>query len=392
MSTPATAGPSERREGGAALDHAVRLRHRRSSSPDELGQDRPLRCEVRRHEAAEERDDRQEEQRKLSRSAACSSGIEARIGARAKSATSIVVRDPRRCDDACRSGSRGSAIGAISAARTRLIFPGEPVVTRTNQGSARYVMRVPRTEIDLGQRRARSRRSSSPASLALAHRGSNIKRPYGFVKYERDAEDLRGAQGGAPRADPRRRAPLLRRARLRGGDGRPARGGDRPLARRDLQLLRLEGGPVRRARGRGRCAGSRSSGCTTACARCSRRSSSTDPEWLSVYLELIRRVRTDRAFREQIEQRQEAVVPVNRERAEEAQRTGEFRGDVEAQEIGLFVEPRPERPRARSARPATTRCPVDLVVRLLEDAIGGRSSLEYASRVHVRVIRFTSST
>ena len=40
-----------------------------------------------------------------------------------------------------------TTIGAISAARTSVIFPGDPVVTRTNHGSARYVMRVPKTEM-----------------------------------------------------------------------------------------------------------------------------------------------------------------------------------------------------------------------------------------------------
>jgi len=43
-----------------------------------------------------------------------------------------------------------------------------------------------------------------------------------------------------------------------------------------------------------------------------------DPAWIGVYLELVRRVRTDREFRRRIEERQEAVVPVNRARIEEA--------------------------------------------------------------------------
>ena len=58
------------------------------------------------------------------------------------------------------------AIGAISAARTRLIFPGEPVVTSTNQGSARNVIRVPRTEIELG--------CDQPADRGLLHRSLSI--------------------------------------------------------------------------------------------------------------------------------------------------------------------------------------------------------------------------
>jgi hypothetical protein len=72
--------------------------------------------------------------------------MDARIGARAKSATSIVVREPSRWTSAP-LGTPRIAIGRISAARTRLILLGDPVVTRTNHGSARYVIRVPRTEI-----------------------------------------------------------------------------------------------------------------------------------------------------------------------------------------------------------------------------------------------------
>ena len=83
---------------------------------------------------------------KLSTPAEYRSGIEARIGARAKSAMSIVVREPSLWTTVP-LGMPRIAIGRISAARTRLIFPGEPVVTSTNHGSARYVMRVPRTEI-----------------------------------------------------------------------------------------------------------------------------------------------------------------------------------------------------------------------------------------------------
>ena len=62
-----------------------------------------------------------------------------------------------------------------------------------------------------------------------------------------------------------------------------------------------------------------------------------DPAWIGVYLELVRRVHTDPEFRRRIEERQEAVVPVNRARIEDAQRAGEFRDDLEARELGLFV-------------------------------------------------------
>ena len=62
-----------------------------------------------------------------------------------------------------------------------------------------------------------------------------------------------------------------------------------------------------------------------------------DPAWLSVYLELFRRVRNDAGFRERIESRQRQVAPANRERIEQAQRDGEFRDDLGPKEIGTFV-------------------------------------------------------
>ena len=62
-----------------------------------------------------------------------------------------------------------------------------------------------------------------------------------------------------------------------------------------------------------------------------------DPAWLSVYLELFRRVRNDADFRERIHSRQRTIAPANRERIEQAQRDGEFRDDVSPKEIGTFV-------------------------------------------------------
>jgi TetR/AcrR family transcriptional regulator, transcriptional repressor of aconitase len=62
-----------------------------------------------------------------------------------------------------------------------------------------------------------------------------------------------------------------------------------------------------------------------------------DPAWLSVYLELFRRIRTDDLFRERIESRQRTAVPANRARIEQAQRDGEFREDISPKEIGIFV-------------------------------------------------------
>jgi hypothetical protein len=82
---------------------------------------------------------------KLSRSAECSNGSDASSGARARSQTSIVVRPPRR-STIVPLGIPRRAIGSISAARTSDIFAAEPVVTSTNHGSARYVIREPRIE------------------------------------------------------------------------------------------------------------------------------------------------------------------------------------------------------------------------------------------------------
>ena len=62
-----------------------------------------------------------------------------------------------------------------------------------------------------------------------------------------------------------------------------------------------------------------------------------DPAWLSVYLELFRRVRNDDDFRERIESRQKEIAPANRARIEEAQRSGEFRDDLGPREVGIFV-------------------------------------------------------
>jgi len=62
-----------------------------------------------------------------------------------------------------------------------------------------------------------------------------------------------------------------------------------------------------------------------------------DPAWLSVYLELFRRVRNDSDFCTKIEARQKAVAPANRARVEDAQRAGEFRDDFGPKEIGMFV-------------------------------------------------------
>jgi TetR/AcrR family transcriptional regulator, transcriptional repressor of aconitase len=97
-----------------------------------------------------------------------------------------------------------------------------------------------------------------------------------------------------------------------------------------------------------------------------------DPAWLGVYLELIRRARTDPDFKRRVEERQQEVVPVNRARIEQAQRDGELRDDLEPREIGVFVNlvlNGLALLRAQEDEPP----PTELVVGLLNDAIGGRA-------------------
>ena len=94
-----------------------------------------------------------------------------------------------------------------------------------------------------------------------------------------------------------------------------------------------------------------------------------DPAWLSVYLELFRRVRNDEDFRDRIESRQKAVAPANRARVEQAQRDGEFRDDIGPKEIGTFVNlvlNGLALMRAGGEELPST----DLVLELLRDAIG----------------------
>ena len=83
---------------------------------------------------------------KLSQPSSCRSGIEAISGARARSATSIVRRAPQRAMTAP-DGMPRIAIGASSAASTMPIRVGEPVVARTNHGSARNVICEPSDEM-----------------------------------------------------------------------------------------------------------------------------------------------------------------------------------------------------------------------------------------------------
>lgn len=94
-----------------------------------------------------------------------------------------------------------------------------------------------------------------------------------------------------------------------------------------------------------------------------------DPAWLGVYLELVRRVRTDSDFRRRIEERQKAFAPVNRAKIEEVQRAGEFRGDLEPKDIGAFLNLVLNG--LALARASGDEMPrPDLVLQLLENGVG----------------------
>src|SRR5918995_3151853 len=95
-----------------------------------------------------------------------------------------------------------------------------------------------------------------------------------------------------------------------------------------------------------------------------------DPAWLAVYLELVRRARTDPAFRKRLDDRESEIVLANRARVEEAQRAGEIRDDLDPKSLGIFVNLVLHGlmlQRATGEDPP----PVDLVLGLLDDAIGG---------------------
>ena len=89
------------------------------------------------------------------------------------------------------------AIGSISAASTQPILAVEPVVTRTNHGSATNVIAVPVSETSSAVMSPRSERFLSIVEI--------IKRPYGFVKCGR-------AEGRQAHLDARR-AEILEGAR-----------------------------------------------------------------------------------------------------------------------------------------------------------------------------------
>ena len=82
---------------------------------------------------------------KLSQPSACSSGIEASKGTRARSDSTIVLRAPSR-ETTVPDGIPRTATGSSSTARTTPIFVAEPVVESTNQGRARNVICEPSEE------------------------------------------------------------------------------------------------------------------------------------------------------------------------------------------------------------------------------------------------------
>ena len=95
-----------------------------------------------------------------------------------------------------------------------------------------------------------------------------------------------------------------------------------------------------------------------------------DPAWLAVYLELVRRARTDPGFRKRLDDRESEMVLANRTRVEEAQRAGEIRDDLDPKSLGIFVNLVLHGlmlQRATGEDPP----PIDLVLGLLDDAIGG---------------------
>jgi AcrR family transcriptional regulator len=95
-----------------------------------------------------------------------------------------------------------------------------------------------------------------------------------------------------------------------------------------------------------------------------------DPAWLSVYLELFRRSRTDPYFKTRFEARHKDLAAVNRARIEEAQQGGELRDDLSAKEIGTFVNLVLNG--LALLRAGGDELPsTELVLSLLRDAIGG---------------------
>jgi hypothetical protein len=92
----------------------------------------------------------------------CSTGISAVSGALAASAISIVRRDPSAASTVP-LGIPNNAKPAMPPARTKLICFAEPVLTRTNHGSASELIWLPVVEITSAASRAVSGRFRTEA-------------------------------------------------------------------------------------------------------------------------------------------------------------------------------------------------------------------------------------
>jgi AcrR family transcriptional regulator len=95
-----------------------------------------------------------------------------------------------------------------------------------------------------------------------------------------------------------------------------------------------------------------------------------DPNWLAVYLELVRRVRTDKEFRQHLQERYQEITPANRARLEEARQSGELRSDVPLKELGQFLNLILNGLALQLAAGEDVP-PTKLIATLLDDAIGG---------------------
>ena len=114
-------------------------------------------------------------------------------GARAKSGCEHGRPRPEALHQGSREGTPRIAIGRIwDGEDERSSSPREPVVTSTNHGSARYVIARAERRDQLGDDEC----SHRARPVHVLHAGNNIKRPYGFVKYD-CAEGFGRAQGSA---------------------------------------------------------------------------------------------------------------------------------------------------------------------------------------------------
>ena len=188
-------------------------------------------------------------------------------------------------------GTPRIAIGRICTARTTLIFAAEPVVTSTNHGSARYVIREPSVEISSATTSAPTARLFTCAPCAREYNTSvrfcKVRICRRSPKSTRSAAASRSSR--APAAASRATA-----TRARPSHGSSRRSASRAARSSTTSRTRTRSSSSSRSR---RHAASRTSGSTRASARCSTRSSHEDPDWLAVQFEATRRIRTDPEFR-----------------------------------------------------------------------------------------------